>query len=224
MTEVICENVSLSPLVGTRADQPFILDNISFKAEEGDKIALLGLNGAGKSTLLRLLIGVYTPTTGNLSIQGTIGGVLDNGIGFEPEASGFDNIYYRSYMLGVSKKEIDENIQQIIAFAELESDIHRAIKYYSSGMSMKLSFAISSHWRTDILLMDEVIGVGDKNFQEKAQHRINSQLLNTKILFLASHNLPLIKDYCNKGLLLSHGKLDYYGNLDEVLERYQALF
>lgn len=224
MTEVICNNVSLSPLIDIKQDQRFMLDNVSFKAEEGDKIALLGLNGAGKSTLLRLLIGVYKPTIGSLNIKGTIGGVLDNGIGFEPEASGFDNIYYRSYMLGISKREIEENIRQIIDFAELESDIHRPIKYYSSGMSMKLSFAISSHWRTDILLMDEVIGVGDKNFQEKAQERINSQLVDTKILFLASHNLPLIKDYCNKGLLLANGKLDYYGNLDDVLERYQALF
>ncbi len=221
MIQVITENVSLSPLIKT-AESKFMIKDVSFIANSGDKVALLGLNGAGKSTLLRLLIGVYSPSDGRVIINGSIGGVLDNGIGFEPEASGYDNIYYRSYMLGLSKKEIDENIDEIIAFTELESDIHVPIKYYSSGMSMKLSFAISSHWKTDILLMDEVIGVGDKNFQEKAQNRINSQLIDTKILFLASHNLPLIKDYCNKGLVLSEGKLVFYGNLEDALENYQV--
>ena len=221
MIQVITENVSLSPLIKT-AESKFMIQDVSFIANSGDKVALLGLNGAGKSTLLRLLIGVYSPSDGRVIINGSIGGVLDNGIGFEPEASGYDNIYYRSYMLGLSKKEIDENIDEIIAFTELESDIHVPIKYYSSGMSMKLSFAISSHWKTDILLMDEVIGVGDKNFQEKAQNRINSQLIDTKILFLASHNLPLIKDYCNKGLVLSEGKLVFYGNLEDALENYQV--
>ena len=221
MIQVIAENVSLSPLIKT-AESKFMIQDVSFIANSGDKVALLGLNGAGKSTLLRLLIGVYSPSDGRVIINGSIGGVLDNGIGFEPEASGYDNIYYRSYMLGLSKKEIDENIDEIIAFTELESDIHVPIKYYSSGMSMKLSFAISSHWKTDILLMDEVIGVGDKNFQEKAQNRINSQLIDTKILFLASHNLPLIKDYCNKGLVLSEGKLVFYGNLEDALENYQV--
>jgi ABC-type polysaccharide/polyol phosphate transport system ATPase subunit len=193
----------------------FIIQNINLNLRAGDRVGIIGLNGAGKSTLLRILSGIYPLHEGSLESDGIIQPMLDNGVGFEPDGTGYDNIFYRGYLLGRSHKEILSRIEDIIEFSELSAHIYKPVKFYSSGMAMRLHFSIATAWSSDILIMDEIMGVGDALFHTKAELRIKSHLNKSKILILSSHNLALLKEYCNNILIMDSGSAIFYGSFEE---------
>jgi lipopolysaccharide transport system ATP-binding protein len=183
------------------------LDDISFEFTEGDRIGLLGHNGAGKSTLLRLLAGIYEPSQGHIEIQGSISSMLNISLGMDYEATGIENIYLRGHFMGIPPKKMHLLIDEISEFTELGDYLHLPMRTYSSGMAMRLAFAVSTSVDADIILMDEWLSVGDVNFVEKAKIRMDNMVGKSKIIVLASHNRALIESQCNKIYQLEHGKL-----------------
>lgn len=205
-------------------DKPFVtvraLDKVSFSLESGDKIALFGHNGAGKSTLLRALAGVYTPTEGSANIQGKVSSLIDVSLGINVESTGRENVFIRSALMGVPKKTIQEMMSSIIEFSELGDFIDLPVRTYSSGMQMRLAFAISTLIRPEILLMDEWLSVGDENFRSKAENRMNEVMSSTKILVLATHSRALAENMCQKAIWLEHGAVRAIGPVKQVSELY----
>lgn len=197
------------------------LNLISIDINSGDRIGVIGENGAGKSTLLRVLSGVYAPTSGTAAISGSIASLIDLSLGIDPDLSGVENIYMRGLLLGLSKEEIEQHLDSIIHFTEIGNFIEMPLRTYSTGMQMRLAFAVSTALRPDILLMDEWLSVGDEAFQKKAIHRMNEMIANTKILVLASHSLDLIKATCTKVIWLNKGKLEMFDDVNFVLEKYR---
>ena len=183
------------------------LDNIDFEFKEGDRIGLIGENGSGKTTLLRVIAGIYYPTYGQIQVKGLITSMLSITLGMDNEASGLENIYLRSKLLGLSNKKINFIIDSIIDFSELEDFIHLPIRTYSSGMLMRLAFSITTAIESDIILMDEWLSVGDSKFIIKANERLNTIVNNSKLLVLASHDLNLINSLCNVKYNIIKGKL-----------------
>lgn len=195
------------------------LDNISFQLNNGDRLGLIGHNGAGKSTLLRILATIYEPSRGSLHYQGKISSLLDVMLGINPESTGYENIYLRGALLGLKTKEIKSKINNIADFTELGDFLYMPIRTYSSGMLMRLAFAVATSIQPDILLMDEAIGVGDKHFIEKANARLQQLIEKSSILVLASHSEEIIRKLCNKVLVLNSGRIEQFGPVDEVLVR-----
>lgn len=196
------------------------LNDISFELKEGDKLGLVGHNGSGKSTMLRLLSGVYAPTSGSAMIKGKVGSLIDISLGIDPEATGRENIFLRAALLGMSKTEVADKIEDIIEFTELGNFIDLPLRMYSSGMHMRLAFAVSTVMRPDILLMDEWISVGDEGFKLKAENRLNETVNQTKVLVMASHSKEILEKTCNKILWLEHGSVKMLGETSEVLSQY----
>jgi len=190
-----------------------VINGISLEAYPGDRIALCGNNGAGKSTLLKLLSGIYYPDEGDIDIEGSMVSMLDSYSGLETDATGYENIYLRGYLLGCTKKFIDENINQIIEFSELGDFIDYPLKTFSAGMVARLSFSISNILDPDIYFVDETIGTGDENFQKKISNKFQEIIKNKKILFLASHSRDLIHKVCNKVYLFEDGRIKNIANL-----------
>jgi len=199
------------------------LKGVTFEASDGDRIGIIGGNGAGKSTLLRVLARIYEVSTGSILIKGNVVPLLDVSLGIREEDTGRKNIFFRALMLGISRSEIEKSVDEIIDFTELGDYIDLPVRTYSSGMKVKLAFAISTVIKPEILLMDEWIGAGDAKFIEKAEARVNSMVDQTKILFLASHSMPLVQNICNKAMLLSHGEMVYWGSVDGAISAYEAL-
>jgi lipopolysaccharide transport system ATP-binding protein len=183
------------------------LDGVSFEMREGDRIGLIGHNGSGKTTLLRVIAGAYEPISGSVEIRGRVASMLDINLGIDPEATGLENIYIRAAIMGLSHRKVDSMIDDIAAFAELGDYLEMPMRTYSSGMAMRLAFAISTSVPTDIILMDEWLSVGDEQYSIKAQARLRELLEQAKILVLASHEPGLIKATCNRVIRLDHGKL-----------------
>ena len=196
------------------------LRNISFQVHEGDRVGLIGHNGAGKSTLLKVLAGIYRPSEGDLSISGRIVSTLNLSLGMELEATGLENIIVRGLLLGMTRKEIERRLDDIVAFTELGEYLNMPVRIYSSGMRTRLAFATVTSMDSDILLMDEVIGTGDAGFMEKAGRRLNDFMNRSKILVLASHSESVIRRFCNKAMILDHGEVVGFGSIDEMFERY----
>lgn len=196
------------------------LDNLTFSIKEGDRVGVLGHNGAGKSTLLRLLSGVFAPTTGNAEIIGDVGSLIDISLGIDPEASGRENIYYRATLLGISKSEIDQRFSEIVDFSELGDFIDMPTRTYSSGMHLRLAFAVSTIISPEILLMDEWLAVGDEGFKNKAQERMTDILSTTKILVIATHSRDLIMNTCTRAIWLEHGKIKMDSDSHSVAAEY----
>jgi lipopolysaccharide transport system ATP-binding protein len=196
------------------------LTDISFTFSDGDKVALLGHNGAGKSTLLRALGRVYEPTKGTAEISGQIGSLIDISLGINPEATGRENVFIRGRLLGLSKNEIETKYEQIVDFAELGDFMEMPVRTYSSGMHLRLAFAVSTVVRPEILLMDEWLSVGDSDFQHKAEERLRDLVSETKILAIATHSRELIESVCNRVLWLEHGQIKMNGPVEEVLPAY----
>ena len=183
------------------------LDGISFELKPGDRLGLVGSNGAGKTTLLKVLYGIYEPTSGSIEANGRIDALFNIGLGFRDEATGRRNIKIRGLINGWSAADIDEREEDIIAFSELGDFIDMPLNTYSQGMSARLAFAIATSFHPEILLMDEWIGAGDHDFQEKAKARLDAMIDRAGIIVLASHNDALIKKVCNKVMTLEHGTI-----------------
>ncbi|WP_079710614.1 ABC transporter ATP-binding protein [Paraliobacillus ryukyuensis] len=197
------------------------LKNISFDIEKGDSVAILGDNGSGKSTLLKLILGVTTPTSGEIEVKGSIGGLIELGAGFQKELTGRENIYMNGVVLGLKEKEIDAIIDDIIEFSELRAHIDKPIKQYSSGMKVRLGFSIAIHVNSDIVLLDEVLAVGDKRFRKKALSSIKSYLKGKTIIFV-SHSTHQVKQICEKAIVLKNGEIVYQGDVNSAVEYYEA--
>ena len=183
------------------------LDHVSFDLKEGDRLGLVGHNGSGKTTLLRVLAGVYEPVTGSVTVRGRVASMLSITLGMEPDATGYENIFLRGTILGLRKKEILNMVDEVCAFAELGDFIDMPMRTYSSGMVMRLMFAISTSVQADIILMDEWLGVGDAEFTEKAEKRLTELVGNAKVLVIASHSTDVIKKTCTRVFHLEHGKI-----------------
>lgn len=196
------------------------LQDINIRLEPGDRLALVGHNGAGKSTLLRVFSGAFEPTSGSAEIQGSVSSLLDLTMGMDPELTGADNIILRGVFVGMSQKEAQNRMEEIAAFSELGPYLGLPMRTYSSGMTMRLAFAISTARAPDILLLDEMISVGDSAFAAKAKSRIESFIGNTHILVLASHSPDTLRRYCNKAVLMKSGAIIASGTVDEVLGHY----
>lgn len=198
----------------------YALKDVSFEVKKGEFFGILGRNGSGKSTLLKILAGVYKKDGGEIEISGRISPFLELGIGFNPELSGRDNIYLNATVLGLKEKEIDEKFDSIVAFSELERFIDQKIKNYSSGMMVRLAFAVSIHANRDILLMDEVLAVGDANFQTKCLREFARYKEMGKTVILVTHDIGTVQRYCDRAMLLRNGEVAMMGTAEEVGNEY----
>lgn len=197
------------------------LDGIDVTFQTGDRIALIGKNGSGKSTLLRVLSRIYQPTAGSLEVHGTISSLLDIGIGLNPDATGYENIVIMGILHGKTKKQMKAKYEEIEDFTELKDFLKIPVRTYSSGMRLRLAFGIATCMESDILIIDEVIGVGDHTFIEKAQARMKTLVNKSKILVLASHSTSILKQFCNKTMILDQGKCTFFGDLEKGIEIYE---
>jgi ABC-type polysaccharide/polyol phosphate transport system ATPase subunit len=198
------------------------LDQLSLTLGPGDRLALLGHNGAGKTTLLRVMARLYAPTHGRVTIQGRVAPLLNLSFGMDMDSTGYDNIFIRGLFLGMSKAELKKKADVIAEFSELGDFLDLPMRTYSSGMRARLAFAISTHVETDILLLDEVVATGDARFLKKANAKLESFARDSKLLVLASHSNKVLRELCNKALLLEHGRAKAFGPLEEVIEAYAA--
>lgn len=217
-------NVSTGGMIGKNAaDKKVVkgLEGISFALETGDKLALIGHNGAGKSSLLRVLSGIYTPSSGEVNISSKVTPMFEINLGINNEATGYENIVTRGIYLGMTKYEIEKKIDEIVEFSELGEFIHMPVYTYSSGMNIRLSFAVSTCCSPEILLLDEWIGVGDASFVKKAGMKLKEIIAATNALVLATHSLELASEWCNKCLWLEHGRMKAFGNTGDVIQAYQ---
>lgn len=196
------------------------LENLNLRIDDGERVALLGHNGAGKSTMLRLLSGVYFPSSGVYEREGNIGSLIDISFGIDPEASGRENIYLRGALLGIDRRQLDEKIDAIIEFSQLGDFIDIPTRTYSSGMHLRLAFAVSTIIRPQILLMDEWLSVGDEGFKVGAEKRLNELVESTNILVIASHSKELVSRLCTRGLWMEHGKVRMDAPIEEVVSAY----
>ena len=196
------------------------LEDVSFEIHEGERVGLIGHNGAGKSTLLRALSNVYAPTAGRAEIVGEIGSLVDISLGIDGEATGRENIFIRGALLGLKQKEIEDRFDEIVAFSELGEFINMPVRTYSSGMHLRLAFAVATIIRPEILLMDEWLSVGDAAFNEKAEKRLNDLVQSSRILVIASHSRELIEKTCTRAMWFEHGHLKMDSSPETVCTAY----
>ena len=197
------------------------LDDISFSINRCETIGIIGPNGSGKSTILKLIAKVMSPTSGKITIHGKVSPLIELGAGMHPELSGLENIYLNGSILGLSQKEVDHNLKDIIEFSELSSFIHQPVKRYSSGMYMRLAFSIAVHVNPEILLVDEILAVGDREFQTKCLHRMKSFVTDRQVtLLIVSHDLNIIKTFCQKTLYFRLSKLVNFGQSKIICQQY----
>ncbi len=198
------------------------LNDVTLTFGHGDRVGLVGANGAGKTTLLRVLAGIYEPTAGTIHREGRVAPLFDIALGIDPEATGYDNILIRGAFLGLRRQEARARMDEIAAFTELGDYLAMPVRTYSSGMLLRLAFAVSTSVEPEIALMDEWIGVGDAAFVEKAERRLAELVGRAGILVLASHDPALLERTCTKGVLLQHGKISAVGAIGDVLREYDA--
>ena len=196
------------------------LDNVSFEVKKGEFFGIIGRNGSGKSTLLKILAGIYKPDNGKVKINGLISPFLELGIGFNPELSWRDNIYLNAAVLGLTKKQIDERFDDIVRFSELRRFIDQKVKNYSSGMQVRLMFSVALHANREILLMDEVLAVGDVNFQQKCISEFTKYKHLGKTVVLVTHDILTVQKYCDRAMLLREGKIQIIGDPQKVSSEY----
>ena len=198
------------------------IKDISLKINPGDRVGFIGRNGAGKSTLLKTLCNIYSPTEGRVSINGKIAPLLEIGAGFHPEFTGRENIYLNGAILGYSKQQLKSIESEVIVFSELEEFIDTPVKYYSTGMYMRLAFSLATAIQPDILILDEVFAGGDNSFITKARSRMNAFIDKANIMIMVSHDLNLVNSLCNRAILIDHGKLIADGDPRSIIDRYLA--
>ena len=206
-----------------RYNEFWALQNISFTINQGDRVGILGLNGAGKSTLLKVIAGVFKPTSGSVTRHGKIAPLLELGAGFEPQYTGAENIYLYGAVLGYTKEFIDQKFDEIVKFAELEKFINVPVKNYSSGMRSRLGFAIATAVEPEILILDEVLSVGDAKFKKKSEKKVMNMFDSGVTVLFVSHSLAQVKRLCNKAMILDKGKLLAYGDIEEIAAQYEEM-
>ncbi|MGI8997447.1 MAG: ABC transporter ATP-binding protein [Pyrinomonadaceae bacterium] len=203
------------------ADDTFwALKNISFNVEHGEIVGIVGRNGAGKSTLLKILSRITEPTAGRVDLYGRVGSLLEVGTGFHPELSGRENLYLNGAILGMSHSEIERQFDEIVAFAEVERFIDTPVKRYSSGMYLRLAFAVAAHLNPEILIVDEVLAVGDAQFQKKCLGKMSDVSRQGRTILFVSHNMDAVRKLCNRAVLLERGEINTMGATDVVLKKY----
>lgn len=198
------------------------LSHVSFKVQKGEIVGLVGLNGAGKSTLLKIIAGVLKPTEGKVITRGTIAPLIEVGAGFDPELTARENVYLNGAILGHDRKFMDSKFDEIIDFAELRNFVDVPVKNFSSGMYARLGFAIATMVQPDILIVDEVLSVGDYKFQQKCEKRIREMIQNGVTIILVSHEIKLIQKLCTKVIWLEHGSVKDIGNAEIISKEYES--
>ena len=198
------------------------LKGISFTVEKGEIIGVIGDNGSGKSTLLRTIAGIISPDEGNVNLKDNTVSLLALGVGFNEELTGYENIFLSGMLLGMTKEAVKEKIQEIVEFSELEDDIDKPVRTYSSGMRSKLAFSITAILETDIILIDEVLSVGDIKFKEKSFNKMKELILDkNKTVLIVSHDINILEDICNRVIWIEDGKIKKIGNTKETIEEYK---
>lgn len=196
------------------------LDDINFRIEQGEAVGVIGRNGAGKTTLLQILSRVTYPTRGQIDLYGRVASLLEVGTGFHPELTGRENVYFNGSILGMKKREIDRKFDEIVAFSEVEQFIDTPIKRYSSGMQLRLAFSVAAHLEPEILLIDEVLAVGDVLFQKKCLGKMDEVAKQGRTVLFVSHNMEAVERLCTRGILLDHGKIVHDGPMRGVISEY----
>ena len=197
-----------------------ILKGINLEIKKGDVVGLIGVNGSGKSTLLKLITKIIYPTKGSVETQGKLTSLLELGAGFHPDFSGRENIYFNASIFGLTRKEIDKRLNQIIEFSELQSFIDNPVRTYSSGMYMRLAFSVAINVDAEILLIDEILSVGDQHFQEKCFKKIEELKAEGKTIVFVTHGMGAVKRFCTRAVWLHQGKIKMDGKTDEVIDEY----
>lgn len=214
---------SLVPFRRSERTDFWALSDVSFTVEPGETVGVLGRNGAGKTTLLRLLAGVTRPSAGSVTIRGRVAPLISVGVGFHQEMTGRENVFVNGMLLGLSRREVLERFDSIVAFSELEGHIDTPVKFYSSGMYMRLGFSVASHVDPDVLLVDEVLAVGDTAFQLKCFERMRTLRAEGSTIVLVSHSLHAIRLLCSRGILIRKGRLESDGTTEDAIARYHEL-
>jgi ABC-type polysaccharide/polyol phosphate transport system ATPase subunit len=208
---------SRNPFMEVRA-----LQDINLRIDQGDRVGFLGHNGAGKSTILKLLAGIYQPTSGRRVVEGRISSLFDIALGFEGEASGWENIAFRSYLQGETPASVRAKKMAIAEFSELGDFLNMPVRYYSAGMMVRLAFSIATAIEPEILLVDEVLSVGDLAFQNKARERMRAMMAKAHLMVVVSHDLDSLAQICNRAIWLDHGRIHMTGNCAEVIAAYRS--
>lgn len=208
---------SVNPVMEVRA-----LQHVDLTIRDGERLGIIGRNGAGKSTMLKVLAGIYPPTGGRLIVEGRVSSLFDLALGFEPEASGWENIAYRGYLQGETPTSIRSKIQAIADFTELGDFLNLPVRHYSSGMLVRLAFAIATAIDPEILLVDEVLSVGDMSFQTKALQRMRDMMSKARVIVMVSHDLSSIMRFCDRAIWLDEGRVCQIGPTKEIVEAYTA--
>ena len=234
---IICENVHktfnvyldksntlkeslLSLFKRNRKEKRVVLDGINLKIKKGECVALIGTNGCGKSTLLKLMTKIIYPNIGKITTKGKLTSLLELGAGFHPDFSGRENIYFNASIFGLTKKQIDARLDDIIEFSELGEFIDNPVRTYSSGMYMRLAFSIAINVDADILLVDEILAVGDQHFQDKCLNKMKELKNSGKTMVFVSHSMGQVKELCNRAVWICNGKIKMDGNVEDVAEAY----
>lgn len=220
LTKKIVRARSLEKPAFHAIEEFWALKNVNLTIQEGDRVALLGRNGAGKSTLLKILSRITEPTIGSMKVRGRITSLLEVGTGFHPDLTGRENIFLNGAIMGMSYKEMKKKFDEIVAFAEIEKFLDTPIKRYSSGMFMRLGFSIAAHLDSDIMIVDEVLAVGDAQFQEKCLKKMNEMGAQNRTVLFVSHSIHSVLSLCNKGILLEKGVVKAYEPIEQCVSRY----
>jgi ABC-type polysaccharide/polyol phosphate transport system ATPase subunit len=203
-------------------EQFWALKDVDFTIYKGETIGIIGPNGSGKSTLLKLIAGVSQPTSGSITVNGKIAPLIELGAGFHPELTGRENVFLNGVILGMKRKEITEKFDEIVNFAEIWDFIDQPVKHYSSGMYLRLAFAVAVHTNPEILLIDEILAVGDEKFQRKCIAKMQEFHEQGTTIIIVTHSLTSVLQNCTRAALLQHGKLELLGEVKEVVERYRG--
>jgi ABC-type polysaccharide/polyol phosphate transport system ATPase subunit len=224
LQHALVDRITGGVITGRQSNQTRIraLDNVSLRLQDGDRLGIVGGNGAGKSTLIKTIAGCIEPTLGTVAVSGRISALLAVGAGMDGERTGLENIYHMGLHLLMLPEQLHPHIDEIADFAELGDFMHLPMRTYSDGMKLRLAFAVATCLKPEVLLLDEGIGAGDARFAQRAQTRAMSLYESSRIVVMASHNTPLLKQLCNKALLLNGGRVMHFGDIDTVLERYAA--
>lgn len=202
------------------AEKFWALKEVGFEVPHGEVFGVIGQNGSGKSTLLKILSRIVEPTKGEIIMRGRVASLLEVGTGFHPELTGRENVFFNGSMLGMSRKEITNKFDEIVAFSEVEQFIDTPVKFYSSGMYVRLAFAVAAHLDPEILILDEVLAVGDTAFQKKSLKKIQSSIQDGKTVLFVSHSMSSVRQLCKNGVMLNHGKIVAQGKVDDIIEAY----